>query len=610
MFNILEQPNTRDGVSHVSEILTIVDRYWMNGREFYFELEYFFEPSFWLIPAVVYNGNKIGTGNFLRPDLDEGWFFREDRCAIPSGAIVEDDKNVVGVFAEPAKNVREISSVSIQRNRIIIRIPWAEKPARYVKKGKISNAKATNYDSSKGYRRRFYVIHARYRDKGYKRGYYLVLREAWKILGKRETISHRKIQRFINLKASFARNVHYFSLGKIAGFLLFVLPNTPFCCSSMSASFLGKSVEAALSFYRLYMINGDTELKEIAFKVADFFCSGFRRGLLYTDYIVSNRRWYGYFMQRIKMFNTRQIGEALYFLLRLYTYAAKKGEAKKNWLRVAKHVGGFFVDNQLENGSFGTWISPDTKKIVDTGTNGAYIIWFLLKLYELTGAPEYLTACKKAASYYIQMFVERDIYWGDTLDSHCIDKEGAHAILRSMLMLYSHTMNQEYLEAAIRAAYYLATWMFMWNIPFEAETILGKMNFKTFGWTAVSVENQHLDPYGLVLASDFVRLYRYTKDEFWLQLGVVMASSVLNFISLREGHLGVSKFFVGYQPEQILHTEWLYSSALQLLMGIFLYGTRNIIGLMKGKGYFANNVFWVVSATLGGALDLAEELSI
>jgi len=606
VYEILKMGDVHDRIVKKGRNFIVVERDWPPDYEFYFVLRYNFRPTFWIIPAVVYNGNRQGFGTFPRPSLRTPWFFREDRCTIPSAGIVENDKYVVALFVDPAKSEEELSSVSVQNGKIVIRIPWIESPLRYARKGGFSKAMKKYFTEKKPYRRRFFIIYADYRNLGYERGYYFVLEKAWKILGgRRPVISEDRLSKYVRLKAQFAVNVHYFKLGYISSFLQFGIPNTPIAGGSISASFTGKALEAALSLYRIYLVNGDHRLREIAFSVADFHCRGLRNGIFYTDYHIARHRWYGFSPLFIHAASTRQIGEALYFLLRLYILAKQKEEEHSLWLLVARKMGDLIISRQRKNGDFGKWIDPKNGRIFYGGTNGAYIIWFLSLLFDITKNRKYLDACKKAMNCYIKRYVENDIYWGDTLDASCIDKEGGHAILRACLLLYERTKEKKYLIAAERAAYYLTTWMFMWDVPFNECTVLSKYNFRTRGWTVVSVENQHLDPYGIVIAPDMVRLYKHSSNEFWLEVGLTMAKASMSLISDKIGKLGASKIFIGFQPEQIYHTDWIYLAPLKLLARVFHDAKGK-----SPKGIFANSVFWVVSACLGGALDLAEELGI
>jgi len=603
-FRIVPVKSASDSIIEADEELLIVERSWTQGKEFYFIVEYDFEPSYWVIPGVAYNGNNVGRGVFPRPSLDETWFFREDRCCIPSAGIVENEEEVLAVFVEPAKIEDELSAVSVTRGKIIIRIPWVESPRRYAAKNKFARPRKIYFLRDRRYHRRFYIVYSKYPEKGYKRGYYLVIEKAMEILGERKQIQPDIVRKYVERRISFALNVHYCGLARRRGFVQFVLCGTPISGSSVSGGFVGRDMDLALALYRIYLITRNNALRDLAFEIANIHCSGLRRdGLIFTDYFISTGRKYGYALLHRRAINTRIVGEMLYSMLRLYEYARRHREEKKLWLLVPLRVALFFVRNQLDEGGYGSWWTK--RGPVEYGTNGAYAIWFITKLYELTGERIFLKSAERAMRYYATKFVERDIYHGDTLDADSIDKEGAHAILRACLLLYEATKNSYYIRLARRAAYFLATWVFLWNIPFRENTFLGKINFKTKGWTTVSVENQHLDPYGLIIAPDLLKLHSITKEEIWRDLAFLMARPVLKFVFPHK-HVEINRVFYGYQPEQINHTDWSYIPLFGNLCLLTMFG----ITQKSKKGSISNMILWTASATVNAALDLAETLGI
>ena len=603
-FRIICDGSATDHIHRVGEDILMVRRIWQPNNEFFFIVEYDFEPSYWMVPGIVYCGNRVGRGKFPRPSLDEPWFFREDRCSIPSAGIVESEDEVLMIFAEPAKSEEELSAVGVMRNKIIIRIPWMETPYRYVGKNRFVSGERRYFSKAKEYERNFYIVYGRYRDRGYRRGYYLAVRRALEILGGHKEIDHANIRRYIESRISYALNIHYCEFVSRCGFVQFVLCGTPISSSSVSGGFVGRSMDLALALYRVYLISGDTSLKRIAFSVADAHCYGLKKcGLLYTDYFISTWKRYGFALLHRKSVNTRILGETLYSMLRLYEYARRNGEERRRWLLVPLRVGLFFAKNQLPSGGYGCWW--DEKRVIEYGTNGVYIVWVMAKLYELTGNKIFLKSAERAMDYYAKKFVEKDIYYGDTLDSDTIDKEGAHAILKAALLLYETTKKEKYVEIAGRAAYFLATWVMLWDVPFGENAFLGSIGFRTKGWTIVSVENQHLDPYGLIIAPDMLRLHLATGEKIWRDLALLMAAPVLEFV-FPWRKVQINRIFYGYQPEQINHTDWSYTRILGTICQLVLFGKPSL----RRKGTISNSILWTVSGTVNAALDLAELLGI
>ena len=45
--------------------------------------------------------------------------------------------------------------------------------------------------------------------------------------------------------------------------------------------------------------------------------------------------------------------------------------------------------------------------------------------------------------------------------------------MRSLIKLYEATQNRVYLDGAVKAAKVLASWVYIWNVPFPQDSLLG-----------------------------------------------------------------------------------------------------------------------------------------
>ncbi len=581
----------------------IINRKWKLNYDGYLNLPFKimskFDPSFYIIPGIVVNGNKFGKGNYPRPNLNEKHSFREDRCTIPSCGIVEDSEYCIGIFTTPAPKEELLSSIALYKLKgnlyFEISTPWEEKPVQYVSKFRYIRG-LTKYFPINGtfqYSRQ-YFIYTKKLD-SFIKGYYDVLRYSWKKLAKPPEIP-RDWSDWMRKKVQLAVNVFYAKVGKAHGFITTVInPMIPLS-PTFSGGFIGKSIEIAFALYRMYLLNGMKQLKEIAFNVTNFLTSRMLpNGLFFTDYNPALHQWYGYRIGRRKDLNTRMMSEVCHTLLRFYLLARERNEPVKRWLKFVRKFSDFMVKNQLPNGSFGKWWSKEGNIKEDLGTNGAYVIWVLAELYKITKKEKYKEAAMRAGQYYITQFIELDEYWGDTLDANAIDKEAGHAVLRAMLYLYEITNDDEFLKAALRAAHFVASWQFTYNVPFPTTSPLGRRKFKTFGGTIVSVENMHTDPY-IMFAFDFLQLWQYTGDIYWKDRAIAGLEFVLQMVASEHDTQGYKEWFVGWQPEQFNHTMWAY------------YGLNTLFpNKFKPKGHYTGNMAWVIAVTMGTILDIAEK---
>lgn len=581
----------------------IINREWnlnYNGQiNLPFKLTCEMEPSFFLIPGVVVNGNKFGKGNYPQFDITEKHSFREDRVAIPSGGIIENSTRCIGIFSAPAGNEEFVSSISLHQVKKTVNmeicIPWEEQPNRYV--AKIRRIKGiTNFFTLNGvfnYNRKFFVCYRNVTPES--KGYGEILHYAWKTLTK-----HSKLPRdwsdWMRKKTQLTVNVFYAKAGRAHGFVTTIWnPFIPLS-ASFSGGFIGKSIEIAYCLYRMYLINKMENLREIALNVTNFMTSNtLPNGLFFSDYSLTTHRWYGYRLGGRKELNTRIMGEITYILLKFYSKLKEQNEVMLKWLKIVKNFCDFMVVNQQTSGSFGKWWSQSGNLVEDSGTNGAYVIWTLVELFKLTKEKKYYEAAIKAGNYYILKFVQPDEYWGDTLDANAIDKEAGHAILRAMLLLYEITRENKFLIAAKRAGHFVSSWQIIYDIPFPKGSDLDKRHFKTCGGSIVSVENMHTDPY-ILFTLDFLQLWKYTQDNYWKERAIAGLQFALQMVASEHDTQGYKEWFVGWQPEQFNHTTWGYYN----LNSLFPYK-------INPKGKFAGNITWVLAATMGTVIDIAEE---
>ncbi len=143
-------------------------------------------------------------------------------------------------------------------------------------------------------------------------------------------------------------------------------------------------------------------------------------------------------------------------------------------------------------------------------TNEGFLIAPLAKAAKLLNEPRYLAAARKAADHYGARHLSMDDpYWGGTLDARCEDKEGAWAALQGFLAMHEATGEAKYLKWAQHAADVVISYVYVWNVPLPPGR-LADHAFKTKGWTSVSVQNMHLDVYGVLCAPAIWRLGELT----------------------------------------------------------------------------------------------------
>jgi hypothetical protein len=556
----------------------------------------------WVVPSVMYDGNTEGAGRYPRGGLETGWSFREDRCPIPSCAICAGDSGSWAFFSSPAGSEREIGSIRSRTRgngvELEIATPFDESPHSYREKGwpvgGQHGPRGQWFDASAGisFTRTFMLLPAA----GSRIPYiplFTAARERCMPPG-RDLWAQVDWERYIALKVHWLRRHALYRRGNVVGALR--APRMPAALQRyfgdyIGGSFLSKGMEAALSFRRLGLESGDEELSAEAREMAGFLLRGeLPSGLAFDDYSIHARRFGGFFFPGrglSRVASTRCMGESAQGYARLFEAFGDRADAR--WLAHARRIADFFVEHQLPDGNFGRFWSTAGELRDARGTNGAYIIWLMAELARL-GSVEYLPAARRAAGYFIGTAVRPQRFTFDTLDAECVDKEAGHALLRAFLLLHRLTGEPVLAEAAREAASFCLGWQFTWDVPFSPGSPLGALGFSTFGGTTVSVAHHHLDPYGMMIALDFLRLSAAVSEPRWETWAHDLMGFCGQLVSTPERALNLGEDFLGYQPEQYNHTDWDYM--------------HHRLG---GKGAYGSAATWVASSTLGAALDIRAE---
>ena len=222
-------------------------------------------------------------------------------------------------------------------------------------------------------------------------------------------------------------------------------------------------------------------------------------------------------------------------------------------------------------------------------TNEGFFIAPLCRAFALFGTETYRRAAEKAGRVYASRHVNmREPYWGGTLDASCEDKEGAFAALQGFAALYELTQEPEYLKWARHAGDVALTYTVVWDIDLPPGR-LRDHGFKTRGWTAVSVQNQHIDVYGVLIAPDIYRLGQWLGRDDLKQLALVMYRSCGQLLDP-----------YGSQGEQPHHTNYAQHGAFRKQLA-----AQDISGV-RGNYVESWTVFWITAHFLNAAAQFQE----
>ena len=230
-------------------------------------------------------------------------------------------------------------------------------------------------------------------------------------------------------------------------------------------------------------------------------------------------------------------------------FSVRYDVAKRQWLGHGDHVsmgqGMYDIAMAIKvarSGKYGTWKTQrwehflrsvcdvHAKRILrddwhSRSTAEAFYIAPLILSSSLFDCDEYRRAAVKAADYFASRHLSmKEPYWGGTLDARCEDKEGAWAAFQGFLTMYDVTGEKKYLDWAKHACDVCLSYLVVWDIPLPPGR-LADHQFKTRGWTVVSVQNQHLDVYGVIFAPEVERLGKLLGIDAYVKASEVMFRS-------------------------------------------------------------------------------------
>ncbi|MDC7250761.1 MAG: hypothetical protein PQJ49_12660, partial [Sphaerochaetaceae bacterium] len=523
------------------------------------------------------------------------WSFIETRMSIP-GCIELYNNNEVLIVGHNSNEI--YSATSYSDNFISFTIPAIEYPFEYLGKNKL-NKVSSNLNNSYKYFEDDTLI---------KQTYYIYYKRQKGIDLFNQYLNFSKI--FINKKVPPLKKSLANTKVLLLRHLLFLVENEePFAYLKMgkgnfphqdiyeftSASFLVKSVECASIFKKIDVVKLKSQASKkivsllqneekkkmlsnsyenLAYKIGDYFLKAETKVGVFRDcYSLKDNIWGGYlgvgengnFRFHI---NTRTNGEALLSYLELAKLSDYKH--KQRYLNLIDNISNFYLENQLDNGNYGRWWDEKGNIVDEKGTNGAYIFLFFIKYFEYIKQDKLYKSIEKAIPYYASL-VESKNFFGDTLDADSFDKEAGQILLNCFLSLYEVEAFKKdyYLYLSKKSANYLISWIQLDNIIFDKSTPIGKRGINTLGYTNVSIANQHLDCYGMMIAYDFLRLNQYCEDNTYFKFAKLMINASLQLVSSPDDLIDRSPDYIGWIPEQINHTRWDYFNNEDNMCGHF-----------------------------------------
>lgn len=239
------------------------------------------------------------------------------------------------------------------------------------------------------------------------------------------------------------------------------------------------------------------------------------------------------------------IGQATLLFLRALHAEDTHGAPHPSWETAVRANLDAVADRQRDDGNLGTYHDAGTGAVTEWDGAGA-LPWIaaLLAGADRYRHRRYREAAERAGRYY-RRFVDDELVYGAPEDVHLTptSEDGYNALI-AFLALHRSTADPAWLDVACRAADWMLTFRYTYDVAFEPETILGAYGFRTRGTDQASPANQHLHHFGLICAPELVELSRATGDDHYRLRAVESVAAWRQFVARRDGDFNAMRGMV------------------------------------------------------------------
>jgi hypothetical protein len=233
----------------------------------------------------------------------------------------------------------------------------------------------------------------------------------------------------------------------------------------------------------------------------------------------------------------RATAEDLRTMVDLYRRERALGRQHSEWFAWVKAYADWLLTQQREDGSFpASWLGGTGEVRGTSGVTSYAPVPLLVRMSEETGDRKYLDSAIRAADYIWASFGSRCVFLGAT-GGDVADKESGMLSLEAFLALYDNTREPKWLERARTAGDYAESWIWIWNVPMPLDAqdseLAWKRGVPTVGLQGIgSNVAGHVDEYLDWAVPSYAKLYRYTKDEHYLDVARVLLHDTKSMLAL------------------------------------------------------------------------------
>lgn len=293
---------------------------------------------------------------------------------------------------------------------------------------------------------------------------------------------------------------------------------------------------------------------------------------------VAGKGWTAGWNPKSDWLQARTIAEATLFMTKALAFEREQGAAHPDWEEAVLSNLNFAASHQREDGNFGSYYNCQSGTVEEwDGAGGMLWISALLAGAAYFGEDRFSESAVRAGSYY-EKFIKDEYIYGAPEDVHLTPtSEDAYNAVASYVHLYEFDRNPKWLGLASSAADWMMTFRWTYNLQFPRHSMLAQYDFRSRGADQASTSNQHLHNYGLFCVPEMLRLWTYTKDDYYLNRTRDHIACFLQFIAREDGDFNAYK---GMVTERFYNTNCFQPKGMMLTLshswciGLILYASQ------------------------------------
>ena len=279
--------------------------------------------------------------------------------------------------------------------------------------------------------------------------------------------------------------------------------------------------------------------------------------------------------------HARTLGDAALFLLRAAVEERAAGRPRPGWEAAVRSNLDIACAGAREDGALGAAYDAYTGEVLSwVGTAGLAWVPPLVEAAAAFGEPRYLEVARRAGRHY-RRAVDDGFLCGapEDVDLAPTSEDGYLAVM-AYVLLHEHDAGGAWLAVAARAADWMLTFRYTYDVAFPPHTLLGQYGFRSRGADQASPANQHLHSFGLICAPEMQRLAGYLDDAYYRESTRENLACFRQFVARQDGDFNA---YQGMVSERFYQTACFQPKGMLLTLshawcaGVLLYACESAI---------------------------------